>query len=172
MKTETMQCDTCKDFHITSKQLAVSRIRNGTIIDHITSGQALNIIRLDSFYPPKFQISLGINLSSKSMGKKDILKIENKYISQTEAMQIAIFSPFATISSIESYKIIAKYKVTLPKVVENIFTCPNPCCITNSAITFYSRFTVIDMKKKVMLQCNYCEHTFSYHEQKTKLPPL
>ncbi len=106
------------------------------------------------------KVTLGLNLVSKTMGFKDLIKIENQTISLKEAQQIAIFAPSATINIILNYEVADKFKVSFPETAQNIFHCLNPKCITNheKVQTF---FHLKRSKKEVLMSCKYCQKTFS-----------
>jgi aspartate carbamoyltransferase regulatory subunit len=96
-----------------------------------------------------------MNLESKKMGTKDIIKIENKALNQQELNKIALVAPNANISIIKDYEVAKKMKVTLPKTITGIVKCFNPNCITNrDGVT--TRFWIVD-EKPIKLRCHYCE---------------
>ena len=116
------------------KTLSVAAIKDGTVIDHIPIGAAIIILQLLKVLTKHHRISLGLNLSSTSMGLKDIFDPKLKIGSSTEkeAHDIAVFAPKSTISIIKDYKLISKIKAKLPLLVERILVCPNERCITRS----------------------------------------
>jgi aspartate carbamoyltransferase regulatory subunit len=145
------------------KTLPVAAIKNGTVIDHIAAGQAQNIIQILDLTSHKKIVTVGINLLSKAMGRKDLIKIEDKEISQAEADRFAFLAPLATINIIRNYKVIKKFKVTMPLVVDQIIICPNPMCISNREV-MTSAFKIIAKGKTIKLQCKYCEKIFDRTE--------
>lgn len=145
------------------KTLSVSAIHNGTVIDHITAGQALVLVKLLKLSELPNQTTLGLNLNSALMGLKDIIKISDRYLSEKEAADIAIFAPHATLNIIEDYAVIKKIKASLPDIVNDILICPNSHCITKQE-NVSSRFYVINFKNRVHLKCHYCEKLFHQHE--------
>ncbi len=148
------------------KQLIVDPIKNGTVIDHIAAGKSfavaeiLNLKNLDNL------LLIGMNLSSKKIGKKDIIKIENKILTEDEVNSIALISPDATLVVIENYEVIKKYKIKLPSKVSRHIICPNPHCITNIE-EVETEFDVIK-KKKVEVRCKYCEKKYGIEQVKFK----
>ncbi len=134
--------------------LSVPAIQNGTVIDHIQAGQALNIMRLLNFYAN--QVTLGLNLKSPSIGLKDLIKFENVFLTEMQASQIAIFSPLATVNVIENFEVAKKFKVQMPTQIVKVLRCPNSSCISNSE-PIPSFFFVED---EVCLRCKYCEKNF------------
>ncbi|MBI2742723.1 MAG: aspartate carbamoyltransferase regulatory subunit [Chlamydiales bacterium] len=145
------------------KKVSVSAIRDGTVIDHITQGSALIIIRLLKLPRDQNRVTVGLNLSSRSMGFKDLIKIENCFLTEKEANDIAVFAPEATLSIIRDYKVQQKMKARLPDVLENILVCANPCCITRKE-PVNTLFYVEEFKQKIFLRCGFCEKLFERSE--------
>ena len=143
------------------KELKVSAIRNGTVIDHIPSDksfQVLNILNLDG---DKHQIYFGTNLDSKKYGKKGIIKISDKYFEDEDINKISLVAPSATIIEIRDYEVIRKEQISLPDTVEKIVKCYNPKCVTNLQ-DVPTMFTVVtDHKGQMKLACHYCEKTMA-----------
>ncbi|NGX46346.1 MAG: Aspartate carbamoyltransferase regulatory chain [Chlamydiae bacterium] len=143
------------------KILSVAAIESGTVIDHITIGQGTKIVRLLKLAKHQMQVTLGLNLFSRSMGRKDLIKVEERIVTPDEANQIAIFAPNTTINIIENFRVVEKFVVTIPKSVHRILRCPNPSCITNHEKT-PTLFTIRHFGERVELVCNYCEKSFSH----------
>ncbi len=149
------------------KTLSVSAIKEGTVIDHILAGQALKIVRLLRLAADGKRVTIGLNLKSQSTGLKDIIKIENVFLTESQAAQIAIFSPSATVNVIENYKVAKKFHVRMPDAISSVLACPNIRCITNfEAIP--TLFTVEENNSKVILRCKYCEKLFVRDEMREK----
>lgn len=145
------------------KTLSVSAIKDGTVIDHILAGKALKIIRLFRLAAEQKRVTVGLNLKSGSRGLKDIIKIENVSLTPSQADQIAIFSPQATVNVIENYKVAQKFTVQLPEAIAGILSCPNHCCITHID-RIPTLFTVEENNSHVTLRCKYCEKLFHRDE--------
>ncbi len=137
------------------KTLSVSAIKDGSVIDHIQAGNAFKIIELLKLTADAKRVTVGLNLKSRMLGMKDLIKVENFFLNQAQASQIAIFSPLATINVIQNYKTIKKFKVQMPEVISGILECPNPRCITNGG-AIPTLFTV-EENLKIQLFCRYCE---------------
>src|SRR5579883_871541 len=144
---------------MTNKTLSVSAINNGKVIDHIPSVYALRIIHLFRFLHDKNKITVGLNLPSKRLGLKDLIKIENRMLTDLEASEIAIFAPEATINIVNDFEVIKKIETKLPTNIANIFHCLNTKCITHKEQT-ESVFYVKEQGKQVKLICHYCEKSF------------
>lgn len=145
------------------KTLLVSAIKNGTVIDHIKAGNALKIIRILSLPAEEKLVTVGLNLPSKATGKKDLIKVEGRELTNTEANHVAILAPMATINIIRNYKVIKKFTVNIPKEIDNLIICPNPQCITNHE-KMKTNFTIINNGKQIKIKCKYCEKGFSQNE--------
>ena len=137
------------------KELKVSAIENGTVIDHIPAKSVFQVIRILNLTEGTDQILFGTNLDSQKMGKKGIIKVSNKYFEPDEINKIALVAPTATLIVIKNFDVMIKKKVEVPEHVEKIVKCFNPNCITNHE-SVVTRFTVID-KKDLKLHCHYCE---------------
>jgi len=142
-----------------NKQLKVDPIKNGTVIDHIPAGKALHVAEILKLNPPIDEVMIGMNLTSKKTGKKDIIKIENRELSANEVNSIALLAPNATYILINDYKIVGKTSVTLPDAIDNLVICPNEKCITNTSPDIHSRFTV-EEKEPIKIRCVFCEKKY------------
>jgi aspartate carbamoyltransferase regulatory subunit len=148
---------------IPSKTMPVAAICNGTVIDHITAGQALKIVHLLKLTEPQYLVTLGLNLPSKTLKYKDLIKVEGRELSSVEANQVAIFAPKSTISIINNYVIVKKFQVELPSFVQDIFSCPNPKCICNYE-KISTVFFITPRYNLIQLQCKFCRKSFSQHD--------
>ena len=138
------------------KELKVTPIKNGTVIDHITAGRALKVLRVMNIPETTTSVvSVLMNVSGKK-GKKDIVKVENRELDPRELNKIALIAPNATINIIREYEVVKKHTVELPREVFGIARCPNPTCISNAREPVESRFHVIS-KDPPRLRCYYCE---------------
>lgn len=151
-----------------NKTLSVSAIHNGTVIDHINSGEAFRIVHLLGLLEKKHKVTIGLNLPSEHMKFKDIIKIENHVLANEEANDITIFAPEATINIIRNFEVVNKIITSLPASISNVFSCPNPSCITQTeqVETF---FTIHEHSKQVNLRCKYCEKEFNRNQVKVKI---
>ena len=138
------------------KELRVTPIKNGTVIDHITAGYALKVLHVLQIPESTTSVvSILMNVMGKK-GKKDIVKIENRELDPKELDKIALIAPNATINIIREYEVVKKHKVELPNEVIGIAKCSNPTCISNSHEPVESRFHVIG-KDPPRIKCYYCE---------------
>lgn len=138
-----------------AKELIVSAIENGTVIDHIPSESLFQVIKILDLKNFDNQILFGSNLESKKYGKKGIIKVKNKYFENDEINKIALVAPQATLIVIKDFNVIEKRDVEIPDYIDEIVKCFNPNCITNIE-NVKTKFRVVS-KKDVILHCHYCE---------------
>jgi aspartate carbamoyltransferase regulatory subunit len=146
-----------------TKHLSVSAIHSGTVVDHIPAGEALHIIKFLKLN--QMSIMIGTYLNSKKLKQKDIIKIQNAFLSTEDLDVIAIFAPFATVNFIENFEIKEKKQVVFPEKISGILQCPNPACITQKE-PVKTRFYLECFGKAVRLNCHFCEKTFNQYELK------
>jgi len=138
------------------KELKVPRIKDGTVIDHITAGNAVKVLHILGIPRSTSSIvSVAMNVKSK-FGKKDIVKVENRELDPNEVNKIALIAPKATINFIRDYEVAKKHKVKLPNEIIGIVSCSNPTCVSNAKEPVRSRFKVIS-KDPPRIKCYYCE---------------
>jgi aspartate carbamoyltransferase regulatory subunit len=138
----------------------VFKIKEGVVIDHIPAGKALRVINVlglgrrigDSI------ITLGMNLDSKKMGKKDVVKIENKELSQDDLNKIVLIAPRASINIIKNAQVAEKVMIHVPVRFDNLIQCPNPKCVTNNH-EMHTKFITTE-KEPLQVKCHYCEKVF------------
>ncbi|MEI7422777.1 MAG: aspartate carbamoyltransferase regulatory subunit [Prolixibacteraceae bacterium] len=144
------------------KQLNVSAIKDGTVIDHIPTKalfKVIQILKLDEF---KNMVTFGNNLDSKAMGSKAIVKIANRFFEDEEVNKIALVAPNAKLNIIRNYEVIEKRVVQIPEQVNGIVRCFNPKCITN-AEKVVTKFQIIN-EKPIEMKCFYCEKITNENE--------
>ncbi len=141
------------------KELKVSALENGTVIDHIPSNRLFTAIKILNLEKGANPVYFGTNMNSKKYGSKGIIKISDRYFDREEINKIALVAPTATLIEIENYKVVNKYKVETPKEIQSFAKCFNPKCITNhqAVPTKFEVFT--DEKGMIKLHCHYCEKT-------------
>ena len=134
--------------------LLISPIQNGTVIDHISGGEALNVLKIIGITGATTEsISVATNVKSSKIGRKDIVKIENRELRKEEVDRIALIAPHATISIIRNFDVYEKKGVEIPAFLIGVVRCPNPGCISNTNEPVPSKFEVLPKG----LHCLYCE---------------
>lgn len=137
------------------KELKVSAIKDGTVIDHIRAEnlfKVINILGLDTIEKP---ITFGTNLESRRLGKKAIIKISDIFFEDRDINRIALVAPEANLNVIRDYKVVEKKIVEVPDMITGITRCVNPKCITNHE-NIIPKFNVME-SKSISLKCVYCE---------------
>jgi len=141
---------------VQESELIVRRIREGTVIDHINEGkglQVLNALGIDG--KDGSVITIALNVPSGKFNRKDIIKVENKFLKDDDTNKLAVIAPTSTVNIIKNYKLVEKRRVSLPNEIDRIFRCSNPECITNSTEHIESIMDVIN-KSGLVLKCRYC----------------
>ena len=134
-------------------ELRVSKIRSGTVIDHVTGGQALNVLTILGIDGSEGEnVSIGMNVPSHRLGQKDIVKVENRELSQSEVDVLSLIAPEATINIVRDYEVVDKLRVERPERVSSVLSCPNHNCITNADEPVVSKFDVLPDG----VRCTYC----------------
>lgn len=140
---------------MTKKELQVSAIENGTVIDHIPADKLFDVINVLGISQMENAMTFGTNLRSNKLGKKSIIKIWDKFLEDDEVNRLALVAPSAKINIIRDYDVVEKKKVNVPERVEGIVKCMNPKCITNHEFV-KTKFVVIN-DSPIVLRCHYCE---------------
>ena len=135
------------------RELRVSKIRNGTVIDHITGGQALNVLAILGIDGDEgVGVSIGMNVPSDKLGTKDVVKVEDRELSQGEVDVLSLLAPEATVNIVREFEVVEKKRVERPERVVGLLTCPNHNCITNADEPVESAFEVVDDG----VRCEFC----------------
>jgi len=137
------------------RELKVTAIENGTVIDHIPAQNLFQVVRILGLENYDDMVLYGTNLESKKYGRKGIIKVSNKFFKSEEINKIALAAPSATLIIIKDFKVVEKKQVEIPSEVVKFVKCFNPNCITNHQ-KIETRFNVIS-KNELKLQCHYCE---------------
>jgi aspartate carbamoyltransferase regulatory subunit len=141
---------------LSDKEVRVSKIKDGTVIDHISSGYALDVAKILGVTGHEKQVvTIAINVPSKQFRAKDIVKIEGRALSRKEVDRIALIAPQATINIIRNFVVLEKLEVKLPKTIEDIVKCNNPVCVSNSCEPISAKFSV-ESAEPLLLKCHYC----------------
>jgi aspartate carbamoyltransferase regulatory subunit len=145
-----------------SRELIVSKIENGTVIDHIPAGRALAVLRVLGITGKEgMRVALVMNVESSKLGKKDIIKIEGRELTPEEVNIISAVAPTATINIIRNFEVVKKFKVSPPEVIKGRFKCKNPTCITNAPREPVEPTFYLVRKEPPLFVCAYCGR---YHE--------
>ena len=140
--------------------LTVNSIDYGIVIDHITAGNGMKIFEKLKLGDVNFPVVLLINVSSSKLGRKDIIKIENKI--DVDLTMLGLIDPGISVNIIESNKIVNKMSVNIPKEVQGLFKCKNPRCVSNFDEYASPKFLLDHSNGKIHYKCSYCEELTTY----------
>ena len=147
-------------------ELIVRRIKEGTVIDHIDGGKGLQVLNaLGINGSDGSLITIALNVPSGKFKKKDIIKVENRFLKDDDTNKLAVIAPKATVNIIKNYRLVEKRRVSLPNEIDRIFRCSNPDCITNSSERIESVMDVVE-KETLVLKCRYCGRILDVNEIK------
>ncbi|AFJ48561.1 aspartate carbamoyltransferase regulatory subunit [Shimwellia blattae] len=141
-------------------KLQVEAINRGTVIDHIPAQVGFKLLTLFRLTETDARITIGLNLPSRELGRKDLIKIENTFLTDDQVNQLALYAPHATVNRIDNYTVVGKSSPILPDHIDNVLTCPNSNCISRSE-PVSSSFRVIRRAADISLKCKYCEKEFT-----------
>lgn len=150
------------------KQLIVKKIDNGVVIDHIASGSSfyvLRALRIDEHFP--HSVFVAMNVPSKKLGRKDVLKIRNLKKDDLNIDILGLLISGSNLIYIEDYNVVEKEKIKAPKKAYGIIKCPGLSCITNLREHVKTEFDIIENQSKkedIKLRCVYCDKMFDIHE--------
>ncbi len=137
------------------KERLVAAIENGTVIDHIPSGKTYEVASVLGLQGLDSVVTIGCNYPSKKIGRKGIIKVEDRQFSDEEISRLSVVAPNVVLSIIKDYEVVEKKRVETPDEIRGIIRCTNPKCITNNE-PMQTVFNVTD-KEKGTIRCRYCE---------------
>jgi len=143
------------------REFKVTPIRNGTVIDHIDRGQAINVLRILRISELQESIvSVAMNVPTGDLKKKDIVKIEDRELEDMELDKIALIAPNATINIIRNFNVDVKHKVTVPEELVEVLKCTNNNCIANKEDPVKEPVphkSILLSRDPIRVKCYYCE---------------
>ena len=134
--------------------LNIDQIKNGIVIDHIKAGQGIKIFNWLGLDKAPYTVAFVINASSKILGRKDVIKIDNDITINFDVL--GLIDPNITVNLINDESIVAKYKLKLPEKVENVLICKNPRCITSTE-KYIPHVFHLENRELQTYRCEYCD---------------
>ena len=135
----------------------VTAIRNGTVVDHIPAGHALQVIQMLRINMTRTTpVSLVMNVPSDKLGRKDVLKVEDRELNQEELDRLALIAPTASIAIIRNHAVAEKLKVELADDLINIASCSFSNCITKNAREPLPQRLRVISRNPLEVRCYYC----------------
>jgi aspartate carbamoyltransferase regulatory subunit len=142
---------------MSQRTLRVSKIKNGTVIDHIAKGRALDVVKILGIKGySNGVVTIAINVPSGKLAIKDMVKIEGRELNPEEVDKIALIAPHASINIVRNYKVVEKKLVRLPKILLGIVKCTKPSCISNSEKEPVKSIFYFEQEDPLRLRCHYC----------------
>ena len=145
--------------------MLVRKIEEGTVVDHIPDWKAqtaAKVLRLDKLARMQADVSVAIlqNVASKTLGRKDIIKIDRWHVDEKDADILALIFPDISVNYINEWKV-TKYDPRVPDAIEGRIRCPELLCISNAEREpVVPKFSTI--KKERLLQCYYCDAVLGF----------
>ena len=108
------------------RELKITPIKNGTVIDHIGNGLSLEVLKIIGVneLDKDSTVSVALHVRSQKLGWKDIVKVENMELSPRKVNAIALIAPTATISIIRDFQVREKRPVDLPDRIVGVDPMP------------------------------------------------
>ncbi len=139
----------------------VSKLREGTVLDHLKAGTALRALRVLDL-PDDRTVTVGVNLGSGRLDRKDIIKIGGYELTEDEAAKVALLSPDATLSIIRDFKVAEKHGLHPPLAFRGLIRCPNAACIVHAERR--PGAYVVEQREPLRVRCEYCDRTVEADE--------
>ena len=136
------------------KDLLVAALENGTVIDHIPVNKLFTVVQMLNLSKFDEEVLIGNNLTSNKIGRKGMIKIANRMLTDDEISRLAVVCPNIVLCIIKDYEVVEKKEVHLPDTLESVVKCANPVCITNHE-PMRTYFYVTDKARGIM-KCHYC----------------
>ncbi|MBQ3222559.1 MAG: aspartate carbamoyltransferase regulatory subunit [Clostridia bacterium] len=134
--------------------MIIGQIRDGIVIDHITAGRGMEIMRILGLEDRECTVAMIKNADSVKMGKKDIVKIGE--VIDLDMTVLGYIDPGITVNIIRDGKLVKRERLTLPERVVDVIKCRNPRCITSTEQELRHEFRLTDSEKQVY-RCIYCD---------------
>ncbi len=134
--------------------MTIDSIKNGVVIDHIKSGNAMKIYSLLNLENTDWQVAIIKNAPSKKHGKKDIIKIATDDAINLDVL--GFIDTDITVNIIKDGALFEKKHIELPERITDVIKCKNPRCITTTEQGISHVFELTDAKERVY-RCVYCE---------------
>lgn len=141
--------------------LKVDSISRGIVIDHIEAGHGMCIYKYLQLHNADYVVAMIMNVPSKKMGRKDLIKIENNI--DMDLNILGVIAPNITVNIIENEEIIEKKQLKLPQTFEGVINCKNPRCVTTDERNIVQKFKLID-EKTGKYKCVYCDTVYEWED--------
>ena len=139
------------------EKMLVQKISDGTVIDHVSAGKALSVLRLLGNPQDKgVTVALVMNVESSKMGRKDILKVEGVELTDDQVQKLSLIAPLASVNIIRAFRVSEKKKAVLPATITGVLRCTATTCVSvrekDSVPSVFSLVT----SAPLVYRCKYC----------------
>ncbi len=134
--------------------MTVDSIRDGIVIDHITAGCGMKLYRLLNLGASGESVAIMMNVPSRKMGRKDIIKVDGKVSINLDV--IGFVDPDATVNVIRDGELAEKKRIGMPEKLVNVIRCKNPRCISSTEQELDQVFLLTNPTRREY-RCLYCE---------------
>lgn len=138
--------------------MKIDSIERGLVIDHITAGRGMEIIRLLNLEKLTCTVALIRNAKSVKSGSKDIIKIQDNLDINLDVL--GFVDPTITVNIIDGGVIVGKKRMQPPSQVVNVVKCKNPRCITSTETGLPQVFRRAQTGD--VYRCVYCEQEYQH----------
>lgn len=145
-------------------ELYIRPIQTGTTLDHLHAGTSIKILQILNI--TNHPVTAAMYVSSRKMGKKDLIFIEEKFLTKEDIERVSLIAPTATVNGIRLGKVFDKKQLSMPEKVVDLIRCVNPNCITNHE-PLKTKFSII--KNPTRVKCFYCETTMNEREFRERI---
>ncbi len=132
----------------------IDSIKNGVVIDHIKAGGSMEVYNHLELDKLDCTVAIIKNVSSKKMGRKDIIKIDSEM--EVDLDVLGYIDPNITVNIIKNEVLCEKKNLTLPNQIKDVVKCKNPRCITTVEQDLPHIFKLTNAETKTY-RCIYCE---------------
>ena len=97
-----------------------------------------------------------MNVPSSKHGRKDIIKVEDRELTQDELDRLALRAPHASVSIIRNFTVAEKRIVELGDEMINVSKCTFSNCITHGEREPLPHRLKVLCPEPLVLRCHYC----------------
>lgn len=132
------------------------QLSDGTVVDHLPVGSAVKALVILGL-PREGPVTVGMNVPSKRLGRKDIIRVEGLELRKSEADRLALLGASVTVTIVKKGAVARKQTLEVPERLVGVLKCATPTCVTNHERTpsVFDRMST----SPLVLRCAYCERT-------------
>jgi aspartate carbamoyltransferase regulatory subunit len=145
--------------------MLVQKISDGTVIDHVTAGKALSVLRLLGNPQDRgVTVALVMNVRSSKMGRKDIVKVEGVELTDDQIQKLALIAPLASVNIIRAFHVAEKKKAVPPRTITGVLRCTATTCVSVREKDSVSSVFSLVSSSPLVYRCKYCGRDLTEQE--------